>query len=114
MPAESVLYLRRNAFLRVVYLVVIHVPIVQIVSLTDEDRMIQTGLIQNAHNDLVTDVTYDFYGLRLATCSLDQRYPHTERLFRLYRAEPMCNRAESKSGCWTNEMVHGVLKTTGR
>jgi hypothetical protein len=36
--------------------------------------MIQTGLIQSAHNDLVTDVAYDFYGLRLATCSLDQRY----------------------------------------
>ncbi|KAI0263101.1 WD40-repeat-containing domain protein [Gloeopeniophorella convolvens] len=33
----------------------------------------QTGLIQNAHNDLVTDAAYDFYGLRLATCSLDQR-----------------------------------------
>ena len=36
--------------------------------------MIQTGLIQNAHSDLVTDATYDFYGLRLATCSLDQRF----------------------------------------
>ncbi|KAF4616279.1 hypothetical protein D9613_008787 [Agrocybe pediades] len=35
--------------------------------------MIQAGLIQNAHGDLVTDVAYDFYGLRLATCSLDQR-----------------------------------------
>ncbi|KAJ7199215.1 WD40-repeat-containing domain protein [Mycena pura] len=35
--------------------------------------MIQTGLIQNAHNDLVTDASYDFYGLHLATCSLDQR-----------------------------------------
>ncbi|KAG5728171.1 Nucleoporin SEH1 [Termitomyces sp. T112] len=35
--------------------------------------MIQTGLIQNAHSDLVTDASYDFYGLRLATCSLDQR-----------------------------------------
>ncbi|KAI0316065.1 WD40-repeat-containing domain protein [Amylostereum chailletii] len=33
----------------------------------------QTGLIQNAHNDLVTDAAYDFYGLRLATSSLDQR-----------------------------------------
>jgi hypothetical protein len=41
---------------------------------SDCNRMIQTGLIQNAHNDLVTDVAYDFYGLRLATCSLDQRY----------------------------------------
>ncbi|KDR76431.1 hypothetical protein GALMADRAFT_246773 [Galerina marginata CBS 339.88] len=35
--------------------------------------MIQTGLIQNAHGDLLTDASYDFYGLRLATCSLDQR-----------------------------------------
>lgn len=35
--------------------------------------MIQTGLIPNAHNDLVTDASYDFYGLHLATCSLDQR-----------------------------------------
>ncbi|KAF5351136.1 hypothetical protein D9756_008241 [Leucocoprinus leucothites] len=35
--------------------------------------MIQTGLIQHAHDDLVTDASYDFYGLRLATCSLDQR-----------------------------------------
>ena len=33
-----------------------------------------TGLIQNAHSDLVTDASYDFYGLRLATCSLDQRF----------------------------------------
>lgn len=33
----------------------------------------QTGLIQNAHDDLVTDAAYDFYGLHLATCSLDQR-----------------------------------------
>ncbi|KAK2463820.1 hypothetical protein APHAL10511_004125 [Amanita phalloides] len=35
--------------------------------------MIQTGLIPNAHDDLVTDASYDYYGLRLATCSLDQR-----------------------------------------
>lgn len=35
--------------------------------------MLQTGLIPNAHNDLVTDTSYDFYGLRLATCGLDQR-----------------------------------------
>ncbi|KAJ7600694.1 WD40 repeat-like protein [Mycena floridula] len=34
---------------------------------------IQTGLIPNAHSDLVTDATYDFYGLKLATCSLDQK-----------------------------------------
>ena len=36
--------------------------------------MIQTGLIQGAHDDLVTDASYDYYGQRLATCSLDQRY----------------------------------------
>ncbi|KAH9984486.1 WD40-repeat-containing domain protein [Russula vinacea] len=30
-------------------------------------------LIQNAHADLVTDAAYDFYGVRLATCSLDHR-----------------------------------------
>lgn len=35
--------------------------------------MIQTALIQNAHNDLVTDACYDMYGLYLATCGLDQR-----------------------------------------
>ncbi|KAF9256157.1 WD40 repeat-like protein [Marasmius fiardii PR-910] len=35
--------------------------------------MIQTGLIQNTHSDLVTDASYDYYGLRLATCRLDQR-----------------------------------------
>lgn len=38
--------------------------------------MIQTGLIPHAHNDLVTDAVYDFYGLRLATCGLDQRCVH--------------------------------------
>lgn len=43
--------------------------------------MPQTGLIENAHNDLVTDAAYDFYGLRLATCSLDQRFV---TLFRVY------------------------------
>ncbi|KZP28351.1 WD40 repeat-like protein [Athelia psychrophila] len=35
--------------------------------------MLQTGLIQSAHSDLVTNACYDFYGLCLATCSLDQR-----------------------------------------
>jgi nucleoporin SEH1 len=35
--------------------------------------MLQTGLIQNAHEDLVTDAAYDFYGLRLATAGLDQK-----------------------------------------
>lgn len=40
--------------------------------------MIQTGLIPTAHSDLVTDASYDFYGLRLATCSLDQRYVQTK------------------------------------
>ena len=40
----------------------------------------QTGLIQNAHDDLVTDAAYDFYGLHLATCSLDQRSSATRVL----------------------------------
>ena len=35
--------------------------------------MIQTRLIENAHGDLVTDISYDFYGLRLASCGLDHR-----------------------------------------
>ncbi|CAG7847877.1 Nucleoporin seh1-A AltName: Full=Nup107-160 subcomplex subunit seh1-A [Serendipita indica DSM 11827] len=35
--------------------------------------MIQTSLLPSTHGDLVTDAAYDFYGLRLATCSLDQR-----------------------------------------
>ncbi|KIK61535.1 hypothetical protein GYMLUDRAFT_42532 [Collybiopsis luxurians FD-317 M1] len=35
--------------------------------------MIQTGLLNNAHRDLVTCAAYDYYGQRLATCSLDQR-----------------------------------------
>ncbi|KZS97211.1 WD40 repeat-like protein [Sistotremastrum niveocremeum HHB9708] len=35
--------------------------------------MIQTGLISPAHDDLVCDAAFDFYGSRLATCSLDQR-----------------------------------------
>jgi nucleoporin SEH1 len=35
--------------------------------------MIQTSLLNSTHADLVTDAAYDFYGLRLATCSLDQR-----------------------------------------
>ena len=35
--------------------------------------MIQTALIQNAHNDLVTDAAYDMYGIHLATCGLDQK-----------------------------------------
>ena len=38
------------------------------------EAMIQTGLIPTAHSDLITDAAYDFYGLRLATCSIDQRY----------------------------------------
>ncbi|KAH8823679.1 WD40-repeat-containing domain protein [Flagelloscypha sp. PMI_526] len=35
--------------------------------------MIQTGVIETAHADLITDAAYDYYGLKLATCSLDQR-----------------------------------------
>ncbi|KAG8942432.1 hypothetical protein FRC03_003218, partial [Tulasnella sp. 419] len=33
----------------------------------------QTSLLLHAHQDLVTDLAYDYYGNRLATCSLDQR-----------------------------------------
>jgi len=33
----------------------------------------QTSLIQNAHNGIVTDDAYDCYGVRLATCFLDHR-----------------------------------------
>lgn len=36
--------------------------------------MIQTALIRNAHQDLVSDAAYDMYGLYLATCGLDQRF----------------------------------------
>jgi hypothetical protein len=35
--------------------------------------MIQTGLLASTHADLVTDSAFDYYGLRLATTSLDQR-----------------------------------------
>ncbi|KAJ3970122.1 WD40 repeat-like protein [Lentinula raphanica] len=35
--------------------------------------MLQTGLINDAHSDLVTCAVYDFYGTRLATCGLDQK-----------------------------------------
>ncbi|KZV94941.1 WD40 repeat-like protein [Exidia glandulosa HHB12029] len=35
--------------------------------------MLQTGLLPSAHTDLVTDAAYDFYGLKLATCGVDQR-----------------------------------------
>ncbi|WWC69711.1 uncharacterized protein I206_103654 [Kwoniella pini CBS 10737] len=35
--------------------------------------MLQSGLLQTGHADLVTHVTYDFYGERLATCSADQK-----------------------------------------
>jgi nucleoporin SEH1 len=35
--------------------------------------MIQTGFIPSAHDGLVTDASYDYYGLHLATCSLDKR-----------------------------------------
>ena len=48
-----------------------------------ECRTMQTGLIQNAHDDLVTDAAYDFYGLHLATCSLDQRSPPRPPVFSL-------------------------------
>nr|KIR44984.1 nucleoporin SEH1 [Cryptococcus bacillisporus CA1280] len=35
--------------------------------------MLQTDLLAPAHADLVTHLTYDYYGTRLATCSADQR-----------------------------------------
>ncbi|KAJ4473747.1 WD40 repeat-like protein [Lentinula aciculospora] len=35
--------------------------------------MLQTGFINSAHSDLVTCAAYDYYGLKLATCGLDQR-----------------------------------------
>ncbi|KAF9078137.1 WD40-repeat-containing domain protein [Rhodocollybia butyracea] len=35
--------------------------------------MPQTNLIASAHSDLITCASYDWYGLRLATCGLDQR-----------------------------------------
>jgi nucleoporin SEH1 len=36
--------------------------------------MIQTGLISPAHDDLVCEAVFDYYGTRLATCGLDQKY----------------------------------------
>ncbi|EJD39386.1 WD40 repeat-like protein [Auricularia subglabra TFB-10046 SS5] len=35
--------------------------------------MIQSGILPSAHTDLVTDAAYDYYGLKLATCGVDQR-----------------------------------------
>ncbi|WWC85221.1 uncharacterized protein L201_000080 [Kwoniella dendrophila CBS 6074] len=35
--------------------------------------MLQTNLLAPGHADLITHVTYDFYGERLATCSADQK-----------------------------------------
>ncbi len=63
--------------------------------LVSVESMIQTGLIQNAHNDLVTDAAYDFYGLRLATCSLDQRSAVS---CRVGTYSDKCSCAESKYG----------------
>lgn len=74
-------------------------------------RMIQTGLIQNAHNDLVTDAAYDFYGLRLATCSLDQRSAISCRVG-TFSDRDFC--AESKYGNWMRIRVHGAWRTIGR
>lgn len=48
-------------------------PCLLLLPLPAVKKMIQTALIQNAHADLVTDATYDMYGLMLATCGLDQR-----------------------------------------
>ncbi|KAG8905412.1 hypothetical protein FRC01_008359 [Tulasnella sp. 417] len=33
----------------------------------------QTNVLPHAHADLLTDAAYDYYGLRLATCGLDQK-----------------------------------------
>ncbi|WWD01692.1 hypothetical protein V866_008638 [Kwoniella sp. B9012] len=50
--------------------------------------MLQTNLLAPGHADLVTHVTYDFYGERLATCSADQKI----KLFR-----------KSHEGTWDQE-----------
>ncbi len=72
--------------------------------------MIQTGLIQSAHADLVTDAAYDFYGLRLATCSLDQRLAESRRTISF----PYPFFAESKYGSSTSRTGHGLLRMTGK
>ena len=71
----------------------------------------QTGLIPNAHNDLVTDAAYDFYGLRLATSGLDQRSAvvFVEQVGIPHRVSP-----GSKSGAWMRIRGHGHLYMTGR
>ncbi|WVR04967.1 hypothetical protein IAU60_001979 [Kwoniella sp. DSM 27419] len=50
--------------------------------------MLQTNLLASGHADLVTHVTYDFYGERLATCSADQKI----KVFR-----------KSREGAWDQE-----------
>ena len=30
-----------------------------------------TAVLSNVHEDIITDITYDFYGKRLAACSSD-------------------------------------------
>ena len=79
--------------------------------------MIQTGLIQNAHNDLVTDASYDFYGLRLATGSLDQRYAVFPLLWIIcyWRVWYFRHTATgSRFGNWTSSWGPGEWKTIGR
>lgn len=69
--------------------------------------MPQTGLIENAHNDLVTDAAYDFYGLRLATCSLDQRFVSIRSTFALTRNELSLRikvwQLDERQGIWNVE-----------
>jgi hypothetical protein len=75
--------------------------------------MIQTGLISNAHGDLVTDAVYDFYGLRLATCSLDQRYVLSAVLLVLL-GHFSSQATASRSGDWKRVVEPGPLRMTGR
>jgi hypothetical protein len=72
----------------------------------------QTGLIQNAHDDLVTDAAYDFYGLHLATCSLDQRSPAWPRMFSDLQANTL--HPGSKCGSWTKVQENGHSKMLGK
>ena len=68
--------------------------------------MIQAGLISNAHNDLVTDACYDFYGLRLATCSLDQKCA-SSLLPANQQTDVIIMPSGSKYGSWMRRMGHG-------
>lgn len=43
----------------------------------------QTSVLPHAHADLLTDAAYDYYGLRLATCGLDQKWVGSSKQFTL-------------------------------